>query len=446
MKFSAEHMASFPHTNPDPRREFALDVVQQLRAAGFQSLWAGGCVRDQLLGKDPKDYDVATNALPADVIRLFGEQRTVPVGAAFGVVMIPGPTRRHGQVEVATFRSDGEYLDGRRPESVQFCSAEEDAKRRDFTINGMFFDPLQQQVLDYVGGQDDLQRRLIRAIGDPRARFSEDHLRMLRAIRFAATFHFTLDTQTLRAVQDLRCRITGVSVERIMQEMRRMLAHPSRAAALQLLQQSLLLPEVLPELTALFADPERFAELLRAFESLEAVQFEPALALLLRPLHDSSHPEPRQRLREIHAVCRRLKMANEETDCVSWILESLPVLQQIAARPLHVLKPLLADPRAPLLLSASAAADTAAGRAADDAAFAWHYLSRTPPEQLNPPPWINGDDVQALGIPAGPEIRHILTAVRHAQLDEHISSRTAAVALAGQLAAVARRVPADFPR
>lgn len=419
----------------DPRREFAISVVQQLRDAGFQSLWAGGCVRDQLLGKEPKDYDVATNALPNDVIQLFGEQRTVPVGAAFGVVMIPGPTRRHGQVEVATFRSDGEYLDGRRPETVQFCSAEEDAKRRDFTINGMFFDPLAGQVLDYVGGQADLQRRVIRAIGDPHARFGEDHLRMLRAVRFAATFSFTLDPQTLRAVQDLRSRITGVSVERIMQELRRMLAHPTRAAALQLLQESRLLPEIFPELNAPLADPESFVAISSAFHSLEAVLFEPALALLLRPLHESSHGESRQRLQAIHAVCRRLKMANEEIDCISWILESLPVLRKIATRPLHLLKPLLADPRAPLLLAASAAADAAAGLAADDAAFAWHYLSRNPPEQLNPPPWINGEDVKALGVPPGPEIRRILTAVRHAQLDEQLPSRTAALELAGQLAA-----------
>lgn len=430
-------MPSSPHSPPDPRRQFALNVVQQLRAAGFQSLWAGGCVRDQLLGKEPKDYDVATNALPADVIQLFGEQRTVPVGAAFGVVMIPGPTRRHGQVEVATFRSDGQYLDGRRPESVLFCSAEEDAKRRDFTINGMFFDPLQEQVLDYVGGQDDLQRRLIKAIGDPHARFGEDHLRMLRAVRFAATFHFTLDPQTLKAIQDLHSRITGVSVERIMQELRRMLAHPSRAAALNLLHQSRLLPTILPELTATLTDPQTFTGISRALESLEAVQFEPALALLLRPLHDSPHAESRQQLHAIHALCQRLKMARLEIDCISWILESLPLLRHIATRPLHVLKPLLADPRAPLLLSASAAADVASGHVADDAAFAWHYLSRTPPALLNPPPLISGEDVKAMGIPPGPEIRRILTAVRHAQLDEIISSRTPALQLASQLAAAA---------
>jgi poly(A) polymerase len=421
------------YSTTDPRREFALDVVRQLRSAGFQSLWAGGCVRDQLLGKEPKDYDVATNALPKDVIRIFGEQRTVPVGAAFGVVMIPGPTRRHGQVEVATFRSDGEYLDGRRPESVQFCSSEEDAKRRDFTINGMFFDPIAGVVLDYVGGQEDLQRRVIRAIGDPHARFGEDHLRMLRAVRFAATFSFTLEIQTLTAIQQLCSRVVGVSVERIMQELRRMLAHPSRAAALELLKQSQLLPVVLPELTAYFKHPPRFAESCRAFQELESVHFEPAFALLLRPLHGLAQSESRQRLQPIHTICRRLKMANEEIDCISWILESLPILQHLVTRPLHVLKPLLADPRVALLLSASAAADTAAGRPADDASFAWHYLSHTSPEQINPPPFINGYDLHQLGVPAGPEIRRILRTVRNAQLDEQLPNRTMALELASQL-------------
>lgn len=435
-------MSSHAFSITDPRREFALEVVRRLRDAGFDSLWAGGCVRDQLLGKEPKDYDVATSALPQEVIRLFGEDRTVPVGAAFGVVMIPGPTRRHGQVEVATFRSDGEYLDGRRPESVQFCSAEEDARRRDFTINGMFFDPLAEKVLDYVGGQEDLQRRIIRAIGDPHTRFGEDHLRMLRAVRFAATFSFTLDTDTLRAVQDLRNRIEGVSVERTMQELRRMLAHPSRAAALRLLQQSLLLPEILPEVSAHIADPPQFAELCRMFEGLESVHFEPALALLLRPLHELTLPEARQRLQAIHAICRRLKMANAEIDCVSWILESLPTLRHIASRPLHVLKPLLADHRSPLLLSASAATDAGSGSPAEDAAFAWHYLSRTSPAQLNPTPFISGDDVQKMGVPPGPRIRQILTAVRDAQLDEQLENREAALDLARHLAGPQTQDPA----
>src|ERR687885_1917414 len=165
-------------------REFAIDVVRRLRGAGHEALWAGGCVRDELLGLAPKDYDVATDARPEQVRRLF--RRTVPVGISFGVVQVLGPRTAPAplKVEVATFRSDVSYSDGRHPDAVVFSSAREDALRRDFTINGMFFDPLGGRLLDYVGGREDLEARVLRAIGDPRARFAEDRLRMLRAVRF----------------------------------------------------------------------------------------------------------------------------------------------------------------------------------------------------------------------------------------------------------------------
>ena len=162
-------------------REFAIDVVRRLRDAGYQALWAGGCVRDELLGHPPKDYDVATSARPEEVRRLF--RRTVAVGLSFGVVEVLGP--RPLKVQVATFRSDGSYSDGRHPDAVVFSTAREDALRRDFTINGMFFDPVKGDLLDYVGGRADLERRVLRAIGEPRVRFEEDKLRLLRAVRMA---------------------------------------------------------------------------------------------------------------------------------------------------------------------------------------------------------------------------------------------------------------------
>src|SRR4249920_3694792 len=174
---------------PDHQRAFALEIAQKLRAAGFESLWAGGCVRDELLGIPPKDYDVATNATPDQIRDLFGHRRTLPIGAAFGVVTVLGP-RHAGQIDVATFRSDATYSDGRHPDSVKFTSAEQDAERRDFTINGLFYDPVGGEVVDYVGGQQDLAGRVIRAIGDARLRLAEDKLRMLRAVRFAAAFEF----------------------------------------------------------------------------------------------------------------------------------------------------------------------------------------------------------------------------------------------------------------
>ena len=232
----------------DPRREFAVAIVHTLREAGYDALWAGGCVRDQLLGVIPKDYDVASTATPDQVISLFGRRKTIPVGASFGVVVVLGPTKAAGQIEVATFRSDGKYLDGRRPESVTFCRPEEDAQRRDFTINGMFFDPIANEVIDYVGGKDDLATGVIRAIGDPVARFTEDKLRLLRAVRFAATFQFRLEDRTADAVRQLHHELHQVSIERVAQELRRMLAHPTRAVSVRLLIETGLLAEVLPEI------------------------------------------------------------------------------------------------------------------------------------------------------------------------------------------------------
>ena len=227
------------------QRVFAREIVEKLRAHGFEALWAGGCVRDELLGIRPKDYDVATSATPDQIRDVFGRRRTLEIGAAFGVITVLGP-RAAGQIEVATFRTDATYSDGRHPDSVSFTDAEHDAQRRDFTINGLFFDPLTDRVVDYVGGQADLNARIVRAIGSPRLRFSEDRLRMLRAVRFAATFAFTIEPETLRAIQEMAVDVTRVSPERIGMEIRRMLLDPNRAVALELLRETKLLPHVLP--------------------------------------------------------------------------------------------------------------------------------------------------------------------------------------------------------
>ncbi len=419
----------------DPRCEFALAIVRQLRSAGFQALWAGGCVRDQALGIVPKDYDVATDATPTQVIQLFGERRTVPIGASFGVVMVTGTSRRQGQVEVATFRSDGAYLDGRHPQSVRYCSAREDALRRDFTINGMFFDPIARTVIDYVEGLEDLKRKTVRAIGDPLARFSEDKLRMLRAVRFATTFQFHLDEATTDAIRLLSHQITQVSTERILQELKRMLAHPARQLAFTLMHSTGLLSEILPEL---YSDQHSIVSempvLQSALHKLESIRFEPALAILLQHLthHDSSRTAAA--VQPVRGICRRLKMANEETDAVCWILDSLNQLDHLASKPLHFLKPLLAHRHAAELLAVSSALAAARGLPADDADFAWHYLSRHSQSELSPEPLINGSDVMALGIPEGPQIRNLLTIVRNAQLDEQIQNRDSALALLRSLA------------
>jgi len=223
-------------------RDFDIEVVSRLRAAGYQALWAGGCVRDELLGLVPKDYDVATDARPEDVRRLF--PRTVAFGMSFGVVEVLGP--RTGSrdktggptVQVATFRSDVSYSDGRHPDAVVFSSAREDALRRDFTINGMFFDPLENRLVDYVGGQEDLRARLLRAIGDPTQRFAEDRLRMLRGVRIATRFDLTIEPATAAAIQRMAAQISaGVSAERIAEELRQLLVSPQRQRGVNLLHE-----------------------------------------------------------------------------------------------------------------------------------------------------------------------------------------------------------------
>ena len=234
-------------TDQSACRDFALEIVKRLRQAGYQALWAGGSVRDLILGQTPADYDVATSATPEQVMAAL-PYRAITVGISFGVVRVRHSRLDGVEVEVATFRSDGAYVDGRRPESVVFGSPELDAARRDFTINGMFMDPLSGEVIDFVGGQTDLKKHVLRAIGDPVARLSEDRLRSLRAIRLAARFQLQIEPATRAALRAMAGQITGVSVERIAQELRRMMVHPSRAKAMKLALETGLVAAILPSL------------------------------------------------------------------------------------------------------------------------------------------------------------------------------------------------------
>jgi poly(A) polymerase len=228
-------------SKPPCSRDDALEVIKRLRRSGHVAYFAGGCVRDLLMGTPPKDYDVATDAPPKRVRELFSN--TQAVGQAFGVILV-----RHGPstVEVATFRTEGIYSDGRRPDSVAFTSAEHDAQRRDFTINGLFLDPLENppagKVIDYVQGQDDLRHRVLRAIGDPHRRFAEDHLRLLRAVRFAARLGFEIEPATAEAIRINAPRLKGISPERIADELRMMLTPPTRHRAWPILWEFGLMP------------------------------------------------------------------------------------------------------------------------------------------------------------------------------------------------------------
>ena len=228
-----------------PLRATAVEIVRQLQMAGFSAFWVGGCVRDYLLGREPQDYDIATSARPEQVEKLF--KRTVAVGRKFGVMVVV----KNGQpFQVATFRAEADYRDGRHPEQVTFGDAEADAQRRDFTVNGLFYDPVAEKLHDWVGGEKDLRAKIIRTIGSPGERFAEDHLRLLRAVRFAAQLGFEIEPQTFAAVRTLAPKIELISAERIRDELIKLFSPPHAARGLVLLRDSGLLPGVLPELVA----------------------------------------------------------------------------------------------------------------------------------------------------------------------------------------------------
>jgi tRNA nucleotidyltransferase/poly(A) polymerase len=417
-----------PPVDPHKQRAFAVDVVRKLREHSFEAYWAGGCVRDQLLGHIPKDYDVATAARPDDVRAVFGRRRTVAVGEAFGVVCVVGP-RAAGQVEVATFRQDAAYSDGRHPDSVQFSTPRADAERRDFTVNGMFFDPLEDRVIDFVGGQDDLVRRVIRAIGDPQARFSEDKLRLLRAARFAAAFEFTIDPVTRDALEAMASQVTVVSIERIAAEMRLMLVHQGRVRAVHLLHETALLAAVLPELNVIDAPEaltatgrgalDAWVTTLEMLSVLEEPSFPLALAVLLHAFVDATGAA---------AVCRRWKLSNRDTDRTRWLVAKQNVLidAQHAAWP--KLQRILTADGIDELLAMHAAEAAATGR---DTAHLDSCRGRLalPPEELNPPPLITGDDLVAHGVPRGKLYQRLLDAVRDAQLDKRVTTKDGALQL-----------------
>ncbi len=400
------------------QRRFALEVVERLRQAGYIAYWAGGCVRDRLLGRTPKDYDVATDALPEQIRELFGRRRTLAIGAAFGVISVIGP-KSAGTVEVTTFRRDAAYSDGRHPDSVTFSTAEEDASRRDFTINGLFFDPLEDKVIDFVGGQDDLQKRQIRAIGLAQDRFREDKLRMLRAVRFAATFDFSLDQQTRVAIEQMTAEIHVVSAERIAMEMRRMLTDQGRVNGIRLLVETGLARQIFPEiLPASSNDDQLLQDSLAVLGNLgKECCFAVALAALLM-----NHVSPST----AEQLCRRWRLSNKEISLVVWLVAHHDALRHVQSMPWSRLQPLLvAQEIEPLLTLMEARSPVDA----EAAAYCRRLLAQ-PRETLDPPPLVTGNDLLARGIAAGPQYRELLQRLRAAQLDNVVRTKEEALALA----------------
>jgi poly(A) polymerase len=427
----------------DRQREFAVDVVRRLQGAGFRALWNGGCVRDLLMGRVPKDYDVATDARPDAVRNLFGQRRTLAVGASFGVIIVLG-SKEAGNIEVATFRTEGPYLDGRRPEHVDFAGPEDDARRRDFTINGMFYDPLSEQVHDYVGGEKDLAAGVVRAIGRPGDRMAEDKLRMLRAVRFAATLEFQLDGPTADAVRAMAPEIHVVSAERIAQELKRMLVDPHRRRAMELARDTQLLLEILPELGPTLDDASHPGEggakspweiSLRRLRLLQEPRFELAAAALLASVPEigGSPSAGRKEPRVARGVCKRLRLSNQETDSIEWLLTHLSDVFASATKSLAQLKRMLAHPDARDLLALARADRLAAESDLSGVMHCEELLQRTPPERLDPLPFVTGDDLIARGLRPGKRIREILDTIREAQLNEELTDKEEAFRLADQL-------------
>lgn len=405
-------------TSNSRQRDFAVEVVGKLRGAGHTALFAGGCVRDLLLGRPSKDFDVATTALPEEVRSIFGHKRTLAVGASFGVIVVVGP-RDAGQVEVATFRTEGIYLDGRRPESVAFCTPQEDAKRRDFTINGMFFDPLEERVLDFVGGEADLKSRIVRAIGDPHERIREDKLRMLRAVRFTALLDFSLDPQTADAIRTMSADLVVVSAERIAQELKKMLVDSHRRRAVELVQDLGLLRIIFPELDEI-ARTSGWNDVLKQLELMDHPSFELALTALVKSL--AAKPDA-------YDICRRLKLSNEEVERIVWLIAHQHDLNDAPHLSLAALKRCLAHPYSNDLLQLQFTDRRAKSLSLEPIQFCQDFLAKTPTDVIDPPPYITGDDLIAMELHPGPRFKTVLEIVRDAQLNLEISSREEALAM-----------------
>jgi poly(A) polymerase len=424
-----------PNPKPPCRRVDALAVISRLRGAGHIAYFAGGCVRDTLLGLPPKDWDVATDAPPQRVRAIFPD--TQAVGAAFGVILV---RQNHSVVEVATFRADNVYQDGRRPTSVRFTSAQEDAQRRDFTINGLFFDPVEDRVIDYVGGRADLEARRLRAIGDASHRFEEDHLRLLRAVRFAARFDLEIEPATAQAIRSAAPRLRGISPERVGDELRLMLTPPSRRTAWELLW-SLRLGQVifrfLPQAPETLDMRRSIFLNVAVSRSISAGLSLAAAAMCVRVQAESpadvcallSKPQVG---RSVRAMRQAMRISNAESQEMADTMLALKPLLQAQPPTLAQKKRFAAGATASLalaLMEGLAAAELRADRIAQ----LRDELSTLKPEDLAVAPLLSGDDLTAAGFAPGPIFKRILDALYDAQLEGRLDTKEQALLMARQL-------------
>jgi poly(A) polymerase len=427
-----------------PMESTARSLADQLRAAGHIAYFAGGCVRDLVRGQAPKDIDIATDARPEEVQKLF--RRTYAVGANFGVIVV---LENGLQFEVATFRADGIYLDGRHPEEVRFSSPEEDARRRDFTINGMFFDPPNDAVIDFVGGRQDLQARLVRAIGDPAQRFAEDRLRLLRAVRFATVLDFEIEAATWEAIVRAAGVIGEISAERIREELVRIFLSPHRRRGWDLLDASGLMKQILPELEAMKGceQPPQFHPEGDVFQHtrlmLQLLPNEVSLPLVLSVLfHDIGKPptasvDDEGRIRfnghdrigaeMTEALMERLRFSRAEIDATVEAVRQHMVFKDVPSMRIAKLKRFMARPTFADELELHRVDCASSHGMLDNYEFLRRKQKEFANEPIIPPPLVRGDDLIALGLKPGPRFGEILEAVETRQLEGILREREEAL-------------------
>ena len=431
-------------------KDFAISIVRSLQEAGYQAYFVGGCVRDMILGREPADYDVATDATPDQVMQIFPE--TYAVGAKFGVVLVPAPSHNANEnevVEVATFRSDVGYSDGRHPDQVRYSKdPREDVERRDFTVNGLLLDPVKDEVLDFVGGRKDLNAGIIRAIGEPERRFAEDKLRMLRAVRFAARFGYAVEPLTFAAIQKLAPQIHQVSRERVRDELSKMLTEGQARGAFLMLDQTGLLREVLPEISAMkgleqppqfHPEGDVFVHTLLLLDKLPQ-PCPPTLAWGAL-LHDVGKPATfrlapdRIRfdghvdvgIKMTEEISRRLRFSNDDAAQILALVGNHMRFAQAQQMKESTLKKFIRMPHFEEHLELHRMDCQASHGDLTSFNFVRDKMATTPPEVIRPAPLITGDDLIDAGYSPGPQFKEILAAIEDGQLEGRLRDRDAAI-------------------
>src|SRR3990167_1100447 len=468
-------------------KQNALEIVKTLQKHGYKAFFAGGCVRDMIMGKESEDYDIATSAIPEDIMKLF--ERTIPVGVQFGVVIV---VKDGHNFEVATFRTEGSYSDGRHPDYVAFSTPEDvekrrvfainclpydagenelldyvafstpedDEKRRDFPINCLLYDPVKNEILDYVGGQEDISKGIIRATGNPIERFTEDKLRMIRAARFACRFDFPIHEDTQRAIIQLAKNIHVVSAERIREELEKMLTGINPHIGIKLLDELHLLQEILPEVSGMkgVRQPENFhpegdvfIHTLLCLSKLAPVQGQGmersswmlAMGILLHDIGKTITFEESDRIRfNLHEkvgadmtakICDRLKTSNAEKDRIVWLVLKHLYFKDAQKMRLSKLKRLFAEEGYPALAELCRIYALASSGDLSDYHYCQEMFSKLSHEEVKPKPLITGHDLIDMGLKPGPVFKDILTKIEDEQLEGNVTTKEAAIEMAKSL-------------